>query len=150
MTIRLAQLGLFAALLVCAFGCGSKKASDPQVVAGFLDGYQAAYEARDREAILLMIDWHGIDEELREYTKASVYPDGGYREIRSAEAVAYEVSIDDTRAYEGKAIELATEPTHRIKIVFEPLDQNAQPERYELFAVEREGGVQLCGWTYAE
>lgn len=150
MADRLAYLGLLTVLAMYAVGCGSKKTSDPQVVAGFVERYESAYAERDRETIMLMIDWPGVDEELRTYTKESVYPEAGYRVIRSAEAVPYELSVDDTREHDGKTIELATEPTHRIKIVFEPIDRNAQPERYELFAVETGDGMKLCGWAFAE
>lgn len=150
MTAWITRSGLFCILMLVCVACGSKQQADPQVAEAFVERYQAAYAARDREAILLMIDWSGVDEELRDYTKAAAYPDAGGRIIRTIESEPHEASGSDARAHGGRPIEPATEPTLRIEIVFEPIDQNALPERFELLAVERDGEISLCGWTYTD
>ena len=141
----------FCVVVGVAFSaCGSKKPQGPSGVGAFLTDYQAAYEDKNREQIMLMVDWHGVDEELRDYTKQTAFPYAGRRAIRSIEHEDYEVALSDTREHEGKAIVPGPPPTHRVVIVFEPENRNAQPERYELLLVEHEGAVKICGWAYEE
>ncbi|MEM9415477.1 MAG: hypothetical protein AAGA29_08385 [Planctomycetota bacterium] len=131
--------------------CGSKKTTDPAAVETFVAQYEAAYKAKDREAILNTVDWPAVDEDLREYTKGYVFPYLGQVPLQSIEAVAYEPKPEeDPQNHEGRPIVPSPAPTHRVVLTFEPADPYSDPETLDILIVEREGEVHLCGWAFSQ
>lgn len=129
--------------------CGSKK-QGPSGIDDYLKTYQAAYEAKNREEIMLMIDFGETPVELRDFTKEFVFPYLGQVELLSIRAEPYEPRDSDTRQVEGKDIEPAPTPTHRVILELEPETPRDPPEEMDVLVVEVDGEVKLCGWRFVE
>ncbi|MFI4861024.1 MAG: hypothetical protein ACIAXF_10125 [Phycisphaerales bacterium JB063] len=149
---------LFHLTLLLAVGfllpaCGDKKPTDAEIadaVAAFVEQYESAYQSNDRESVLVQVDWPAVDEELREFTKAYVFPFQGQVALLSAESQPYEPAPDDPAEYEGHAIVPSPTPTHRVTLIFEPPNPYAEPEPIDILVVWREDKVRLCGWARAQ
>lgn len=126
----------------------------PQVTQAMVDdfvvSYQAAYEAGDREPLMLLIHWPHVPPEIQYFTKAAVFPFNGQRELRSIEAKAAVEGVVPEQEHEGKTLVPNLTPTHRLEIIFEPEHRGGIPERYEVWIGVHEGELRLCGWLPRE
>lgn len=145
---RLVAIALLPALLVLV-SCGSKK-QGPSGIDEFVKTYQTAFEAQDREAIMLMIDFGQTPVELRDFTKEFVFPYLGLVEVVSIRAEPYVPEDRDRQQVDGKDIEPAPTPTHRMILEFEPETPRDPPEEMDVLVVEEDGDVKLCGWRFVE
>lgn len=150
--IRHHRIVLSFALLSTLIGC-SGKPKPPTSEADFITAYRTAYDAGDRAAVLALVKWDGVPDELRKLTEMALTFGIGNHQIVSIELVAYAPDPKLPMEIEGRKIETNLPPQywlivkHKGTLSYDGSESNGSVR----YGVGIDNGVfKFCGMYWAK
>ena len=96
-------------IVVIAIGCNAE-VNLPTSEQDFIETYRTAFESGQSDAILRLVKWDGVPDDLRRSQEFAYTWFVGKHKITTIELVAFEIGPDDTFEVEGRPITTNLEP----------------------------------------
>ncbi len=137
-------------LLLVLTDCGKAPAA-PRTQAQFIEAYRSAYNANDKAAILNLVKWDGVPDDLRKAYEQWLTIWIGKHQITSIEMVAYEADPNLPTEIDGRKLESNLTPSFWLIAKNEGHEgfENSKSTGSVKCAVGVDGGVlRFCGMRW--
>jgi hypothetical protein len=136
-------------LVFAMSGCGrASPVPVPKTRAEFIAAYRAAYNAGDKPAVMAMVKWDGVPDDLRRVSEMALTLWIGKHQITSIELVTYEPDPNLPMEIDGRKLESNLPPTYWLVATHEGREgyENSKSTGSVKYAVGIDKGVlRFCG-----
>jgi hypothetical protein len=147
MTLR--TILLFASMLL-ALGC-EKGPPAPKTQAEFIEAYRSAYNAGDKAAVLALVKWDGVPDDLRKFSEQVLTLWIGKHQITTIEMASFEPDPELPQEIDGRKLESNLAPNYWLIAKNEGHEgyQNSKSTGSVRHAVGIDNGVlRFCGMRW--
>ena len=103
-------------LFVCGCGTSVDSATSEQA---FLNTYRNAFENGERDALLRLVKWDGVPDDLRRTQETAYLWFSGKHKITKIEMVPFKLGPEDTQEVDGRPTKLNLEPHYWLLVEHE-------------------------------